>query len=753
MSPRTLVIRTLKAPASSSRRLAKAAFRRLPEPYRRAIATRVRRAQATALRRRPITEPRPGRAAARPEITVVVTSCDRAELLATALRSVQMQDFPAFECIVVDEDSTDDAVLVAQSFAAVDPRFRILHHDVRRGPSAARNTGLAAATTPYVCFLDDDDFLLAGSLRARRRALVDQPADVAGALCDWINPDPGVGLETFRPRRRPVDRGTISLAGLGAGAPFILSSPLLRTDVLRAVGGFDEGLGRAEDTELWFRLCRLGYRFVDSVHLGIAYRRSPRSLVTGAPAAQLDALLEVFGRAEAPDDTIVGHGPLPATGPLSGVVLAAARQEQVLRYLALIAVSDRPGAVERGIAALHPNVRRALDVERLVPRLRSATVARLGLAGPEIAAAEAAIREMLQHLAPALDERPAPLVDVDAWRRAHRDAVPVGPPPTVRVTSPLDGMVVLTPEARYHVDELGPLAAALEARGIATRFMASPKTVPAALAELARYTDVVAPWQPESIGRARAVVTLNDWGPLKPVVQAANEQGIPTFAKVEGVQDFDDVESSWQRDPYRTAAVILAQGQNDVGALAEKETIVVGSSRLERLWLRPPVAAGDVALVNLNFTFHVLTEVRDQWLAGVVDALGRAGTPGLVSTHPAERGIVVGLPVAAKPFRHEITKAGVLISRFSTVPFEAMARGVPVIYHNPHGERFPTFTQPLGAFPITTDVAGLAAAVHEVAAWRRDYRERSRAFFARQVDVDPGRSSAERAADAIIARL
>ena len=76
---------------------------------------------------------------------------------------------------------------------------------------------------------------------------------------------------------------------------------MLRTASLRSVGGFDERLNRAEDTELWFRLARLGFRFVDAECLGVAYRRTQGSLVTGAPAAQLESLFDVFERAEQPD--------------------------------------------------------------------------------------------------------------------------------------------------------------------------------------------------------------------------------------------------------------------------------------------------------------------------------------------------------------------------------------------------------------------------------------------------------------------
>ena len=146
--------------------------RKLPAPIRVPL---VRLANAGAQPRRPAQSvamtPTPGPRVDVPEVTVVVTSRNRAERLAIALRSIQEQDLIAFECIVVDDDSTDDAVSVAQSFAAVDPRFRILVHDRTLGPSAARNAGLAGARAPFVCFLDDDDFLLAGSLARPPRSV------------------------------------------------------------------------------------------------------------------------------------------------------------------------------------------------------------------------------------------------------------------------------------------------------------------------------------------------------------------------------------------------------------------------------------------------------------------------------------------------------------------------------------------------------------------------------------------------------
>jgi hypothetical protein len=155
----------------------------------------------------------------------------------------------------------------------------------------------------------------------------------------------------------------------------------------------------------------------------------------------------------------------------------------------------------------------------------------------------------------------------------------------------------------------------------------------------------------------------------------------------------------------------------------------------------------------LNFTFSVLTRARRPWIRSVEVASRQAGIEATISCHPAERPSGVRLPISPNPFRYDITRAGLLVSRFSTVPFEAMARGVPVVYHNPHGERVPTFTRPDGAFLVSTTADELAAAMRTALTWRDGYRSRAEAFFRRQVDVCEECPSEVRAADVIVGEL
>lgn len=692
-----------------------------------------------------------------PAVTIVVTSSNRSELLQLALRSVQLQDFERWECIVVDDGSLDFSLSIAQAFAAVDSRFRIIKHAAAHGPSAARNTGLVAARAAYVCFLDDDDMLLSQSLSTRLLALAGQPGHVVGSYCDWINVQPDSELEALAGIRKPTVRGAISFGDLAHGAPFILSSPLVRADAVRAVGGFDESMGHAEDADLWCRLARQGFCFAYAASVGVAYRRSPGSIVLSSPTSQVRGLLDVLRRADQALDQaeIDPNFPLADRRPLSRVALERSFGPQVLRYAALIAVDDLPGAVELVRSELSPTFLRSVEIPSMAKVLTAYTTARLcrsSLADRGLVAT--VVGSLLEAVVPRTDST-VDWVDrmPEAPKGRRRTVGPAPCPIGSAVSHEIKGAVVLVPEALYHVDELGPLHDELLARGLKSRFMVAPQTADSAFVALGQYADRVLPFAPDLIGTSAAVVVMNDWGRLRPVVAAANEHGVPTFAKVEGVQDFDDVDTGRVRGAYRTASTVLGQGENDANALADRSLVVVGSSRLERIWNGPATEPGAHGLVNLNFTYNVLAGARDAWMASVESAFRAVQVPAIVSRHPAERAQSSALRTAEKPFRYEVTRAGLLVSRFSTVPFEAMARGVPFVYHNPHHEQVPTFKDPLDGFLITSTSEELAAAITVALGWRDDYRDRSEKFFRRQVDIDPGRPSEVRAADVICDHL
>lgn len=106
------------------------------------------------------------------QLSVVVPFYNVEDYLQEALESVARQTLRDLEVIMVDDGSTDGSALIAKSFAARDPRFRLLQQD-NQGQGPARNLGARQAAGDYLAFFDADDVLpghaydlLVGSLEA-----------------------------------------------------------------------------------------------------------------------------------------------------------------------------------------------------------------------------------------------------------------------------------------------------------------------------------------------------------------------------------------------------------------------------------------------------------------------------------------------------------------------------------------------------------------------------------------------------------
>lgn len=298
---------------------------------------------------------------------------------------------------------------------------------------------------------------------------------------------------------------------------------------------------------------------------------------------------------------------------------------------------------------------------------------------------------------------------------------------------------LLVPAADYHLAEIVPLARELEKRGIPTRIAIGESPWGRAWQGIHWYEglDVHALPDPDTVARdASLVVAMKDTGSMTDWVTQVRQHGVPVVGKVEGAQDFWDSDTPEERRPYRNLDLVLCQGQFDADALADRDTAIVGSTRLERLWWAPPVVPREpLALINLNFVYGVRTADRDLWLETAIAGCAEAGVPYVVSIHPAERSQLRTDRVTRISASRLLPHASVLISRFSTLPFEAMARGVPFIYHNPHGETVKTFADSSGAFPATTNEVALRDAIFDLPNTGVEARKKAREFFRRVVDI------------------
>lgn len=103
-------------------------------------------------------------------ISVIVPTYNAGEYLKFCLDSILAQTHRDLEILLVDDGSTDGSGAVCDGYAKMDGRVRVIHQE-NRGPSAARNRGLDAATGAYIAFVDADDVLAPNMLEALLQAI------------------------------------------------------------------------------------------------------------------------------------------------------------------------------------------------------------------------------------------------------------------------------------------------------------------------------------------------------------------------------------------------------------------------------------------------------------------------------------------------------------------------------------------------------------------------------------------------------
>jgi glycosyltransferase involved in cell wall biosynthesis len=172
-------------------------------------------------------------------VTVVVAVYNGEKYLRAALESLYAQDYEPFEVVFVDDGSTDDTAAIACSF----PDIRYVRQE-NGGLASARNTGLSMARGEYLAYLDDDDLIPPNKLRRQAEYLTSH-SDVGCVLArQEIMLEPGIEPPEWL-TRDPI-------FGDLDGIPFV--SAMIRTELLRQVGGFDETYRFAEDRDLFVRL-------------------------------------------------------------------------------------------------------------------------------------------------------------------------------------------------------------------------------------------------------------------------------------------------------------------------------------------------------------------------------------------------------------------------------------------------------------------------------------------------------------------
>lgn len=185
-----------------------------------------------------------------PVFSVIIPVFNTAPYLHECLDSMFAQTDHDWECVCVDDGSTDGSGAILDEYTAKDARFRVIHQ-ANAGVSAARNAALDAIRGDFFTFVDADDAIAPDSLECFAAAFRETAAD--GLIChpydDWIQAGEPLGSTPgFRLLARSV-RPPELLAGCFAANGYA-PSRIYRTSVFGRIR-FPIGISVAEDVRYW----------------------------------------------------------------------------------------------------------------------------------------------------------------------------------------------------------------------------------------------------------------------------------------------------------------------------------------------------------------------------------------------------------------------------------------------------------------------------------------------------------------------
>lgn len=201
-------------------------------------------------------------------ISVIVPTYNRSKIILAGIESVLAQTYPAFEIIVVDDGSSDGTGEMVQRL--IDQRSRCekagpeirYFHQSNQGQSAARNKGIAEARGEWIAFLDSDDPWHPEKLEWQVRAIAQFKDDCGACFTDAklynnLTLNTTAFQTTDAHYEQPIGVLPDAALSMTTFGTCWVQTFVIRTELIRQLGGFDRDLHFAEDQDFLFRLALL----------------------------------------------------------------------------------------------------------------------------------------------------------------------------------------------------------------------------------------------------------------------------------------------------------------------------------------------------------------------------------------------------------------------------------------------------------------------------------------------------------------
>lgn len=200
------------------------------------------------------------------KISVIVPAYNYGNFLGECLESVRLQTYPNWECVIVDNGSTDNTAEVAKGFVNKDTRFRYVHTE-QNGVSFARNKAVEVSKGDFILPLDADDKIAPAYLEKAEVILRAQPS-VKVVYCE---------AELFGAASGAWHLPVYSFKNLLIENS-IFCTALFRKSDLAAAGGYDTNMREGfEDWDFWIRMLKSGGDVYRIPEVLFYYRIKPAS--------------------------------------------------------------------------------------------------------------------------------------------------------------------------------------------------------------------------------------------------------------------------------------------------------------------------------------------------------------------------------------------------------------------------------------------------------------------------------------------
>lgn len=192
-----------------------------------------------------------------PDISVIIPVHDAEKYLPLCLDSILRQTFAGWELIIADDGSNDSSGVIADSYASVDGRIKVIHSE-NRGVSAARNACILKSRGRYLAFVDADDILEPDYLKVLFDLAEKNEADISQCSFCFLNedgsktPDPHSFVSVIKERLEIMDA---FFSGPTGNVRISVWAKLFRREMLTDVC-FDQSLRVYEDASFVYECCK-----------------------------------------------------------------------------------------------------------------------------------------------------------------------------------------------------------------------------------------------------------------------------------------------------------------------------------------------------------------------------------------------------------------------------------------------------------------------------------------------------------------